>query len=680
MIFKKLIFKNYKTYYGTQEIDLTVPEQLKDEKKNIILIGGLNGAGKTTFLKAILYILFGKRGITTSTDSGVIDLEYKKLFSNVINNTFFNEGGKECSISLVLETDFGAEWTISVKWYIDINKRASHEVREMAVKDKPNYPVKKVNVTSIDSYNRVIDKTIPFYAAPFFIFDGEEIRNLIEKQNTAEMKDAIQKISGMKSNIELIKDLYALKERLQKELAKTSNSKKIEEIQSQFDEINRKLKDQIEKAEAGTNKISDLKNQHIELKKSRQNKLLNNSKSRETISNRLGQIESLIKTKQEELSSYFKDNMIQILLSSKIPALKERIAIEKKYINDLAVQSAVLQPYEDFVQKLVSTKFDPPLTEVQIKQLRAATEQIWFDQNTTKKSEVPYLEQLHDLNNTDLNYLQNIIISTTRPITNLINELDKLNTEQEEILLQLQSAPEASDTKEEELKIEQLTSSIGQEQLRQASRTKTINKLTDEKRALETQLTKNKVVGGNANQLYTEIQYLDRTIKSIIRYEEEYTLNKAKIIKTEFSYMLNKLFRKQDEFSDIQFDINTFSIRLFNEKKQEISIQDRSAGEMQMISSALIWALTRASNLNLPVVIDTPLGRLDSQHRNHLIEHYYRYLSDQVIILSTDTEITKDYVEIMNQCSARQYLLDYNESKKYTIIRDGYFKFIKEVK
>lgn len=680
MIFKKLIFKNYKTYYGTQEIDLIVPEQLKDEKKNIILIGGLNGAGKTTFLKAILYILFGKRGITTSTDPKVIEKEYTKLFSNVINNTFFDEGGNECSIALVLETDYGAEWTISVKWYIDIYKKASHETREMSIKEKPNSPVKKVNVTSLDSFNRFIDKSIPFYAAPFFIFDGEEIRTLIEKQNTAEMKDAIQKISGIKSNTEIIKDLYSLKERLQKELTKTSNSKKLEEIQSQFDDINRKLKDQIAKAEAGANRISELKNEQIELKNSRQNKLLNNSKSREIISKRLGQIESHIKTKQGELSSYFKNNMIQILLSNKISALKEQITKEKKYRNELAIQSVVLQPYEDFVQKLVSTKFDPPLTTEQIKQLREATEQIWFDQNTTKKSEVPYLEQLHDLNNTDLNYLQNLMVSTTRPITNLINELDKLNTEHEEILLQLQNAPEASDTKEEELKIEQLTSSIGQEQLRQASRTKTINKLTEEKRALETQLTKNRVVGGNANQLYAEIQYLDRTIKSIIRYEEEYTLNKAKIIKTEFSYMLNKLFRKQDEFSDIEFDIDTFSIRLFNEKKQEISIQDRSAGEMQMISSALIWALTRASNLNLPVVIDTPLGRLDSQHRNHLIEHYYRYLSDQVIILSTDTEITKDYIDIMNQCSAKQYLLDYDESKKYTIIRDGYFKFIKEVK
>ncbi|WP_375105971.1 hypothetical protein AB9L15_01710 [Lysinibacillus fusiformis] len=144
--------------------------------------------------------------------------------------------------------------------------------------------------------------------------------------------------------------------------------------------------------------------------------------------------------------------------------------------------------------------------------------------------------------------------------------------------------------------------------------------------------------------------------------------------------MLSKLFRKQDEFRDIIFDTETFTIRLYNDQMQEISIQDRSAGEMQMISSALIWALTRASNLNLPVVIDTPLGRLDSHHRKHLIEHHYRHLSNQVIILSTDTEITEEYIEIMSKSSYKQYMLDYDESKKYTVIRDGYFNFVKVVK
>ncbi|MGE7988523.1 DNA sulfur modification protein DndD [Lysinibacillus fusiformis] len=679
MILKKIIFKNYKTYYGIQEIDLTIPESNKNQKKNIILIGGLNGTGKTTFLKAILYILFGKRGITTSSDPKEIEKEYKKLFSNVINNTFFEEGGNECSISLTLETDTGAEWVISVKWYVNNLKTTGHEIREIAIKETPTSPPKKAQIENIDTYNKFIDRIIPFFAAPFFIFDGEEIRQLIEKQNTQEMKNAIQKISGMKSNTELISDLNNLKDRLLKEISKSSNSAKVTDIQKKFDEVSAKLEHTKKRADEGAKKIQLLYAQQKDLQKQRQEKLLNNSKSRETISKKIGQIEEQLKIKQKELTDYFKTNMIHILLSNKIPALKTRILNEKKYREQKATQATILQPYENFMQKLLEVQISPALTSEQINHLKVAGESIWFEKNPTQKAPVPYLEELHDLNNSDLTYFSNLTTSSVKPILTITNTIDRLNIELEEIMLQLQNAPEATDTQEEEREIENLTNLIGQEQLRQTNRTRTINRLTDDKRALETKLTKNKTVGGNVDQFYAEMQYLDRTIKAIIKYEEEYTQHKAMIIKTEFENMLKKLFRKQDEFGKIEFDTESYTIRLYNDKMQEISIQDRSAGEMQMISSSLIWALTRASNLNLPVVIDTPLGRLDSKHRTHLIEHYYRHLSDQVIILSTDTEITQEYIDIMSQSSSKQYLLDYDQTKKYTIIRDGYFEFIKDV-
>ncbi|WP_175537540.1 AAA family ATPase, partial [Mycobacterium tuberculosis] len=75
MIIKKLVLNNYKTFYGNQELDLNIPDDSRHEKKNIILIGGLNGSGKTSILKAIHYSLFGKRGMTPD--------EYRKVFSNV---------------------------------------------------------------------------------------------------------------------------------------------------------------------------------------------------------------------------------------------------------------------------------------------------------------------------------------------------------------------------------------------------------------------------------------------------------------------------------------------------------------------------------------------------------------------------------------------------------------------
>lgn len=681
MQFKKLIFKNYKTYYGTQEVDLSIPKNKNGETdKNIILFGGLNGAGKTTFLKAILYILFGKRGITNSTDPKEIEKEYVKVFSNVINNTFFDEGGNECSVSLVLETDSGAEWKISVKWYVDAYKKSGHEVREISIKETSTSLPKKAVIENIDSYYQFIDRIIPFYAAPFFIFDGEEIRTLIEKQNTEEMKNAIQKISGMKSNTQLIKDLMSLKDNLTKEITKASGSKDLQNIQVQFDEISEKIEEVKKRADEGASKLQALKEEQKQFQSIRQEKLLVNSKSRESISKKIGQIEQQISIKQQDITHFFKENMIQILLSSKIPLLKNRIISEKKYREQKAVQHTLLQPYENFIEKLLMVSTTPPLTVEQIKELKVAGQSIWFEKNNRKIDEIPELEELHDLNNSDLNFLLNLNITTVKPLVSLINDIDRLNTEQEEIMLQLQNAPEATDTSEEEKQIEKLTQTIGQEQLRQMTRTRNINKLSEEKRALETKLSKNKVVGGNVDALYAEKQYLERVIAAITKYEEEYTYKKAMIIKSEFELMLKKLFRKQDEFGKIEFDIDTFSIRLYNDRMQEISLQERSAGEMQMISSSLIWALTRASNLNLPVVIDTPLGRLDSQHRTHLIEHYYRHLSDQVIILSTDTEITSEYINIMKECSAKQYLLHYDETKKYTVIRDGYFNFIKDVK
>lgn len=681
MIFKKLIFKNYKTYYGTQEVDLYIPlEVVEKQNKNIILLGGLNGAGKTTFLKAILYILFGKRGISNSTSQATIDKEYTKLFSNVINNTFFEENGRECSATLILETDTGAEWTLSVKWYVDSFKKISHEIRELTIKENKNSLPKKVQVENIDTYNRFIDRIIPFYAAPFFIFDGEEIRTLIEKQNTEEMKDAIKKISGINANEQLIKDLKALKSQLLTEISKSSNSDKLNKLQEKYDDIKHRLQELIDKSEKYAQKIKSEVEKRNALQKTRQEKLLTNSKSRETIAIKLGSIESQIATTQQELDAYFKDHMLSIVLADKIKSLKNRLLEEKKYREKKMLQISKLQPYEQFMQKLLNLQINPPLTAEQIKQLKEAGQAVWFESSKEANVELPHLVELHDLNNTDLNYLSSLQSHSTQKIISMINTIDRLKTEHETILTQLQNAPKATDTTQEENLIRDKTAQIAQYQMLQSSLTKKINSYTEEKRSLESQLTKNKVTGGNADQLYAEMQYLNRTIEALTKYEEKYTLYKAELIKTEFENMLKKLFRKQDEFGKIEFDTNTFSIRLYNDKMREISIQDRSAGEMQMISSALIWALTKASNLKLPVVIDTPLGRLDSYHRSHLIEHYYRHLGNQVIILSTDTEITKDYVDIMEQSSYKQYMLDYNESKKYTIIRDGYFKFIKGIK
>jgi DNA sulfur modification protein DndD len=107
---------------------------------------------------------------------------------------------------------------------------------------------------------------------------------------------------------------------------------------------------------------------------------------------------------------------------------------------------------------------------------------------------------------------------------------------------------------------------------------------------------------------------------------------KANQSKYEFKNILDNLARKDQDFDDVKFDQEDFIIRIYNDKGVEIQLKDRSAGDKQLIALSFIWALTKTAGLALPFVIDTPLGRLDSIHRNHIIKYYFNALSDQVII------------------------------------------------
>lgn len=77
----------------------------------------------------------------------------------------------------------------------------------------------------------------------------------------------------------------------------------------------------------------------------------------------------------------------------------------------------------------------------------------------------------------------------------------------------------------------------------------------------------------------------------------------------------------------------------------------------------------------LPVIIDTPLSRLDSAHRSALITKYFPNASDQTIILSTDSEIDERYYRMMGESVGDTYTLMFNDNENRTVIRTGYFNF-----
>ena len=135
---------------------------------------------------------------------------------------------------------------------------------------------------------------------------------------------------------------------------------------------------------------------------------------------------------------------------------------------------------------------------------------------------------------------------------------------------------------------------------------------------------------------------------------------------------LKKLANKKSLISYIKMDPKTLDFCYYNDKNEIVPKKRLSAGEKQLMVVALLWSLAICSKRKLPVIIDTPLSRLDSMHRIAFIKTYFPNASDQTIILSTDSEIFGEYYEALRENVGDEYTLCYDDDAKCTTIKKGY--------
>ena len=117
---------------------------------------------------------------------------------------------------------------------------------------------------------------------------------------------------------------------------------------------------------------------------------------------------------------------------------------------------------------------------------------------------------------------------------------------------------------------------------------------------------------------------------------------------------------------------------MYDKNEDVILRDDLSEGEKQMFATSVLWALARTSGRSLPFIIDTPLARLDMDHRDNLVDEFFPVASHQTIILSTDSEISKPYYEKLKPYITRSYSMDYDNEKLCSKVSNKYFDFKEE--
>jgi DNA sulfur modification protein DndD len=235
------------------------------------------------------------------------------------------------------------------------------------------------------------------------------------------------------------------------------------------------------------------------------------------------------------------------------------------------------------------------------------------------------------------------------------------------------ASPEAYEKLEEEVRKAQKAVAIAAAALESA------NRRVDE---LERELAKNQKELENYSSEYITIRNSQHVIASIAKaqatlklFKEKLTLKKLNKLEIEITDCFRYLLHKTDLVHRVAIDTQTFSLSIYDPEGKPVPKHRLSAGEKQLLAIAFLWGLARVSGRQLPVAIDTPLGRLDSSHRNNLVERYFPSASHQVILLSTDTEIRKVEYEKLQELEAiaHSYLLKYDSAKHQTTVEKGYF-------
>jgi DNA sulfur modification protein DndD len=159
-----------------------------------------------------------------------------------------------------------------------------------------------------------------------------------------------------------------------------------------------------------------------------------------------------------------------------------------------------------------------------------------------------------------------------------------------------------------------------------------------------------------------------RARRTLIVFKERLLASKAQWLSEVITTEFRNLLRKRNLIARVLVDPVTYKVSIENGKHQELPMDRLSAGERQLLAISVLSALIKERKGRFPVVVDTPLARLDQQHRSALIKRFFATVSHQVVILSTDQEVEGVAYETLKPFTNAEYTLDYDDATGHTTI------------
>lgn len=659
MHFSNIELYNYGIYKGKHRIAL----QNRTDRKNITLIGGMNGRGKTTILDAIFLCLYGRKSVEYITGKKEA---YSLFLKDRINKS---AAAPSAYINLVVELDDDNDTTISIKrsWgRNDMKIESTLSVLKNGIAD--NY--------LSQNWEYYVEELIPFGIAKFFFFDNEKISQIADDDAFDKIKDSIKSVMGVVT----IESLIAHIQKIAKEKSNAIRQSKDKGYQAEYNDALIAL-ETCEKRirtimEERASLVPQLEKTNNDLETTEQifwKKGGNLSLKRNEIEQNKRDLKAQSDSLREDAIALASSPSTPLCLCEELVAATYRLSTSSE--NERARRYSypiVKKLYEDLLRQC-DAKFANTAVTKTIRQL--TQEQLAQFENALSSARpsaltpvsVSLLEKFVREDATK------ILLKAKRIIANSVDT----ETALQQLEVHLSSTAEQSDTlsllkkiRNLEVRRTQLKNDIAKcdEQLKSSKFE--MEQLENQSRKIMLKIAADADTNDDNLRM---LKYSTMTVDIMNEFMKRLQSQKVEKLEANIAKCFKYLAQKEAIITSIAIDPETLDITLRDYQGGLLLKQQLSAGEKQMFAISIIWGLALSSGYKLPVIIDTPMARLDSAHRSNFINKYLPNASSQVLVLSTDEEIYGKYLEDIKEYVGAAYTLVYDEEEKCSSIWTGYF-------
>jgi len=648
MIIEDITIHNVGAFKGRHSVDL------KPDSKDrpVILFGAMNGSGKTTLLDSLQLGLYGKRA------KSLLNFDkYDRHLFGLINRDVAESEGAAIEIKFQLAQDG------ETRHYL---VRRSWSGKKDRVKESVDVEIDgKRNNTISENWADEVDRILPPSLARLFFFDGEKIEALADPAKAAGIiRSGIYSLLGLELVDTLQDDLKALQRKRSSRQSKNDDTRAITEVTGRIETINRDI-DALQTASA---KQRDIAERALTAKTTAEEKydaaggaLFGARKDTEK---KIALTEADIQAIEDKLRDLAADSLPLLLLKSQLTMLSAS-ATSEHAVQEAESSYKTLESHDRKILEWITTKAE---SSQLIKDLEAFLE-------SEKQGLLKLAGQRTDFNLSagTLDAIKHIVDNDSHIRTELTLLIEKREQKLEKLAnLNQKLARTPDDTNIQSILQNRSDARLSYEQ--ETHRHKELEQreliLKEERDKLQQQVD-NFIRTHSKSDRFNNYALRINTALDAFR---KLTLAKhVSSLERHITEAFQALIRKNSLVKRIKIDPDTFAVSIINKDEQSVPAYQLSAGERQLLATAILWGLARAAGRQLPVVIDTPLGRLDGDHRKNLVEQYFPEASHQVVLLSTDEEIDEKFNQSLEPVIAHRYLLEFDDNARSTSIKSGYF-------